>query len=282
VSRFAAAIIAGCLLTSFARAASLEEVIARRDADFAAGQPLVAHVVVALCDNQFQGIVPVPGSLGNGADPRSNLYWGALYGVRTYFRRSSQWTSLPVAPSTDPRVLDRVLFRREVSRDGKRGEVFLLAEAWNGRYMADAVRHFLEMNRGEHAESLRAGERRIEAGAMAHVTAFAGHNGLMDFAAPVLPRSPVRPAAHASVVLACLSDSYFGPLLREHSVPLLTTTGLMAPEAYTLDAALTAWFSGSTPEEVRRAAALAYARYQKTSERSALRLFRTPSTVRAP
>ena len=35
------------------------------------------HVVVALCDNENQGIVPVPEKLGNGKEPLTNLYWGA-------------------------------------------------------------------------------------------------------------------------------------------------------------------------------------------------------------
>ena len=34
------------------------------------------HVLVALCDNINQGIVPVPPQLGDGQDPRNNLYWG--------------------------------------------------------------------------------------------------------------------------------------------------------------------------------------------------------------
>lgn len=280
--RLLAAIILGCLQLGTARAATIEEVQQRRDADFAAGRPLVAHVIVALCDNEHQGIVPVPAALGDGARPSSNLYWGARYGVRTYFQRSAEWQALAVTPSTDARVLERALFRREIVRDGRRGDVFLLAEAWNGEHIAAAIGHFLEMNRGEHVETLRIAGREIEAGGLAHLTVFVGHDGLMDFDAPVLPRSPIRPAAHASVVLACMSDHFFAPLLREHSVPLLTTTGLMAPEAYTLDAALTAWFSGDAPDRVRDAAAQAYARYQKTSVQSALRLFRTPSTVRAP
>ena len=60
---------------------------ARIAADIAAGRPVVVHLVVALCDNKNQGIVPVPRSLGNGQDPRSNLYWGARFGVRGYFGR---------------------------------------------------------------------------------------------------------------------------------------------------------------------------------------------------
>lgn len=29
------------------------------------------HVYVALCDNVYQGIVPVPKAIGNGDDPRN-------------------------------------------------------------------------------------------------------------------------------------------------------------------------------------------------------------------
>ena len=61
--------------------------------------PMVAHVVVALCDNVNQGIVPVPKAIGDGRDPRTNLYWGARFGVRTYFRNTPGWRSVPV-PAT--------------------------------------------------------------------------------------------------------------------------------------------------------------------------------------
>jgi hypothetical protein len=36
--------------------------------------PLSVHVLVALCDNEHQGIVPVPKKLGNGSDIAGNLY----------------------------------------------------------------------------------------------------------------------------------------------------------------------------------------------------------------
>ena len=49
------------------------------------------YVVVALCDNVNQGIVPVPRTLGNGQDAGRNLYWGARYGVRTYFEKAAGW-----------------------------------------------------------------------------------------------------------------------------------------------------------------------------------------------
>lgn len=260
---------------SSAQAASLGDVVARLDADAAGGKPLVAHVVVALCDNEFQGIVPVPAKLGDGDAPQTNLYWGALYGVRSFFRNQPGWKPVSIPAASDSRVLDRVLFRREVIRNGKATPVLLVAEAWRGRDISDAIRHFLELNRGQHVERLRAGDLEFEAGGAAHVVAFVGHNGLMDFAAPELPEilGPVRP--HASVVLACMSDSYFGALLRMHSWPLITTSGLMAPEAYTLAAVLDSWFTGSEPGQVRQAAGRAYAKYQRISEKPAVRLFVT-------
>ena len=260
---------------SSAQAASLDEVVARLDADAAGGKPLVAHVVVALCDNEFQGIVPVPAKLGDGDAPQSNLYWGAMYGVRSFFRNQPGWKTVPIAPSSDSRVLDRVLFKSEVIRNGRTTPVLLVAEAWRGRNISDAIRHFLELNRGQHGERLRAGDLEFEAGGAAHVVAFVGHNGLMDFAAPVLPEIRTTVWPHASVVLACMSDSYFSVLLRQDSWPLITTSGLMAPEAYTLAAVLESWFSGSEPGQVRQAAGRAYAKYQRISEKPAVRLFVT-------
>src|SRR5438046_399170 len=49
------------------------------------------HIFVALCDNKYQGIVPVPAKIGNGADPNNNLYWGCGFGIQTYFQNSKEW-----------------------------------------------------------------------------------------------------------------------------------------------------------------------------------------------
>src|SRR5687767_4917473 len=163
MSRLASPLIAAFLFAATAQAGNVTAAMQRMEADFAAGRPLVAHVVVALADNEHQGIVPVPAALGNGADPRSNLYWGAMYGVRTYFRRSADWHSTPVTPANAAPVLDRVAFRRELIRDGRRGAAVIVAEAWRGDRIADAIRHFFELDRGR-VQSMRVGEKTIEAG----------------------------------------------------------------------------------------------------------------------
>ena len=75
----------------------------------------VIHVVVALCDNQYQGIVKVPAGIGNGQDARTNLYWGAGYGVKTHFNRSEEWIAQPASQATDTHILERAVWKHKDS-----------------------------------------------------------------------------------------------------------------------------------------------------------------------
>ena len=252
----------------------------RMSRDVAAGKPLVAHVVVALCDNKYQGIVPVPAHLGDGDDPKSNLYWGALYGVKTHFSRHDDWTRLPVGASKNPQVLDRAMFRSTIERNGEHVDAYLIAEAWRGREIRAATTRFLELVGGESSETdVVEGQEQnttIEAGGAAHVIAYVGHNGLMDFASPAVSEPEGAVGPRSSVVLACRSREYFSELISfKQSHSLLTTNGLMAPEAYTLEAAISAWFSGESPIATRDSAAAAYADYQKANQSWSRRLFAT-------
>jgi hypothetical protein len=77
-------------------------------------------------------------------------------------------------------------------------------------------------------------------------------------------------------MLACLSKRYFAePLRKTGARPLLWTTGLMAPEAYVLKAAIDGWMLNEDGEGVRTRAATAYNQYQRCGMNAALRLFST-------
>mgnify|MGYP006883467858 FL=1 len=77
-------------------------------------------------------------------------------------------------------------------------------------------------------------------------------------------------------MLACISKSYFAPYLKQTGAhPLLWTTGLMAPEAYTLEAAMNAWVNGDSHVVTRYKAAGAYNQYQKCGINGAKRLLVT-------
>lgn len=251
----------------------------RMDVDSRNRRPLVAHVVVALCDNEHQGIIPVPPELGNGDDARTNLYWGARYGVRTFLSNSKEWRLLSHIEPPREEILERIVLTRRVTRNDSTHTVYLVADAWRGRNIRDAISHFLEMSAGRRAESVafedygRALE--VEAGGAAHVVAYIGHNGLMEFSLPGPSEAQGAPSRSA-VVLAC----YSWPFFRDHLAAagahaLLLTTGLMAPEAYTLEAVISALFAGKEPSAVLESAAVAYDHYQHCGLAAARRLFRT-------
>src|SRR3954468_17590633 len=69
------------------------------------------HVFVALCDNDSQGIVPVPKKIGNGNDPDNNLYWGCGYGVRTFFKAAAEWKMVSKRKNVNGYILERCIFR---------------------------------------------------------------------------------------------------------------------------------------------------------------------------
>ena len=219
-------------------------------------RPLLIRVFVALCDNENQGIVPVKSSLGKGDDLKGNLYWGALYGVKTFFNKSDHWSlkSCVKKPFGGKNgVLERCIFEDQ----GYRAK--LVADAYRGAEIENAVADFLK---AAH-----------EPGG-ADMIVYVGHNGLMDFPTPKVSPAANKMKKPRAIILACKSREYFAPLLKKSAArPLLMTTGFMAPEAYTLDAALWTWLAGNNDLQVRQAAAEAYARYQKIDLPAAQRLF---------
>jgi hypothetical protein len=125
---------------------------------------------------------------------------------------------------------------------------------------------------GHGVSSLKVNGLDLSIGGAADLIAYCGHDGLMDFAPPPSAQ-PANARKRETVILACISKRYFsGPLKNTGAFPLLWTTGLMAPEAYTLDAALQGWVRNETPEQIRERAAQAYARWQKCGAGAARKL----------
>jgi hypothetical protein len=94
----------------------------------------------------------------------------------------------------------------------------------------------------------------------------------MDFQLQQFPRK--KNEVHRDVILlACASKQFFAePVRASGAYPLLWTTGLMAPEAYTLKSALDGWIGGESNEQIRDRAAGAYDKYQKCGFHAAHRL----------
>ena len=239
-----------------------------------AQEPLRAiHVFVALADNANQGIVPVPAKLGNGEDPARNLYWGAAGGVKTFFSRSAEWRLISCKLPTKSEVLERCVFRYRTRN------VYLIADAYRGREIQAAILDFLDSAAGLGREQIE-----IEDGGArttlairgdAQVVVYVGHDGLMDAPLPRIPQQKDQ-VTRKAIILACASKQYFSNALRlSGAYPLLWTTNLMAPEAYTLKSALDGWIVGENDQQIRDRAAAAYDHYQKCGIKAAQRLFVT-------
>jgi hypothetical protein len=234
-------------------------------------QPRVVHVFVALADNQHQGIVPVPAKLGNGEDPEHNLYWGSAYGVKTFISRSADWERMSCGKTPKPSILERCVFKN------RGANVYLVADAYRGSEIRQAILDFFDAAAGANPETVAlpspAHVPPLNAGGSSDLVAYVGHDGLMDFQLSQVAQKK-NEIHRDAIILACASKQFFAePLHASGARPLLWTTGLMAPEAYTLKAALDGWIGGETGEQVRDRAAAAYDKYQKCGLRAAHRLF---------
>ncbi|YCM43106.1 hypothetical protein V2O64_17500 [Verrucomicrobiaceae bacterium 227] len=227
---------------------------------FALSLPIFAaksvEVFVCLCDNEHQGIAKVGAKIGNGMDPAGNLYWGCDDGLSTYFKRSSKWKLTKTTKPKDSPILVTLNFTHHS------GKMTLIAHAYRGDRMEKCLEDFFTKSRDAGKDEL---------------IAFIGHNGMMD-SLPVIPGTAKEgDVASESIVLACLTESYFPKHLKAmNSKPLLLTKSLMYPGSFILHDALEIWLKGGSKNDMREAAAKAYAKNQKISVNSARTVFAEP------
>jgi len=223
------------------------------------------HILVALCDNENQGIVPVPERMGNGQDPNNNLYWGAAYGMKTYFKRSEEWKLLSLRKPNDT-ILERAIYKHETKN------YYLVADAYDGRYIKNTTEQFLKSCYGMVKDTVKIGDRTLGIAGNSKMLGYIGHDGLMEFEITT-PLKKADELERNVIILACVSKEYFAPYLAKANVnPLVWTTNLMAPEAYTIHDGLSGYVRGETNNQIRLRAAKAYAKYQKCGLKGAKRL----------
>jgi hypothetical protein len=237
----------------------------------ATAQDRIAHVFVALCDNQNQGIQPVPAKIGNGQDPVNNLYWGNSEGLAGWFGARKSWQRLHIVAKPEESVLERRVYRHVSLK------CLLVADAYDGACMNQCLSAFFGALAGKLAVRVPSETGEIDAGGAAHFVAFLGHNGLMERGVTP-PELKPGTLGKASVVLGCQSAAYFLPLLKPlEARPLLLTKQNMYPGAFLLEAALSGWLAGKEPSSIRVSVAAAYAQNQKISQKSALGVFWDPA-----
>jgi hypothetical protein len=227
------------------------------------------HVLVALCDNENQGIVKVPNAIGNGQDPKNNLYWGCGYGVKTFFKKQKDWKLIKTYDAPQAGIYERVIFKHVNSN------TYLIADAYDGAKMKETVADFLDYSAGLKKNTIKVDSLKLESAGGADLICFVGHNGLMDFDARNIPKNSDGIKRDAAI-FACVSKFYFKePIEYAGANPLIWTTGLMCPEAYTLHAMVNGWIRKDKPEVIREAVAQSYNKYHNCGIKGARNLFVT-------
>ncbi len=211
------------------------------------------EVLVCLCDNEHQAIAKVGKAIGNGMDPPGNLYWGCSDGLSSYFKKSKKWKLTSTQKPKEGPILETLTFKHHS------GKATLVAHAYRGDRMAKCLEDFFLKTRDAGKDEL---------------VAFIGHNGMMDNLITLPKAAPEGDEASESIILGCLTQSYFTkPLKTMNSEPLLMTKSLMYPGAFILHDALEIWLKNGSKKEIREAAARAYAKNQKISVRGAQTVF---------
>ncbi len=227
----------------------------------------VIHIVVALCDNTYQGIVPVPSKIGNGQDPATNLYWGCGYGIKSFLPKKD-W-KLIQSQYIDTLLLERCIFYHSSSN------AYIIADAYNGKYIATSIEQFLKYAAFQDSLKISFPKITLEAGGAADLVVYVGHDGLMDFDVPTPERTQWE-SSKPVMVFACISREYFSPHLKKlNSILVVGSTGLMSAEAYTAEAAIKAWCNNEDNKSIANKAAIAYHTYQKCGLKAAQRLLIT-------
>jgi hypothetical protein len=223
------------------------------------------HIFVALCDNKYQGIVPVPAKIGNGQDPANNLYWGCGYGIRTFFKNSKEWKLIKTR-KINSIILERLVFKHKTKN------YYLVADAYDGEYIKECTEAFLRSSSGLLKDTIQVDKTIIGISGNSKLITYIGHDGLMDFQLSEKFKN-IDNIKRDVIILACYSKSYFSPHLKTANInPIIWTSGLMCPEAYTIHDAIIGYVNNETNEGIRNRAAAAYSTYQKCSVKAAKKL----------
>ena len=161
------------------------------------------HVFVALCDNEHQGIVPVPERIGNGKDPKQNLYWGAGYGVKNFLKvKTNDWTFIKNLDPKNDTILERSLFKHNTE------SIYLLADAYDGEFIKTCTQDLLKSANGQKPLNILQQDYLLGFGGCFDLAAYVGHDGLMEFDISISYQEKPKPAKDL-IIFACSSQYFF-------------------------------------------------------------------------
>lgn len=233
-------------------------------------EALVVHVFVALYGYNYTDYENKR-SWEDGANPKTNLYWGAGYGVKTYFTKYDNWELVLEQKNLSDTVLERLVFTKTFSNGAL---VYLIADAYIGYEMETCLKNYFSALSEENLDSVVLENMRIAANGNADLIVFNGHNGLMDYL--LEPNEQKCSKLKETAVIACYSGEYFMDYFKKyHTYPLITTKGLIPAEAYILASIIESWAMLKTGKEIRESIIAKYSVIHQCPESEIQWLFAT-------
>jgi hypothetical protein len=169
--------------------------------------------------------------------------------------------------------LQRIVFKKRYVNGVN---VFIVADAYRGDAMKKCMRDFITSVAGLKKENLKIDSTLLlPIYSNADLIVFNGHDGLMDDTMKIYRNNDKQ--VRECALIACYSYSYFeNHIVWANAYPLITTNGLLAPEAYALGGLIDKWAVLGSGQEIRTAVATAYlGKHPSSSIGACLGLFRT-------
>jgi len=233
---------------------------------------LTATVHVALFDQHRAGR---PRPLADGNNPKTNLYWGALFGIETHFANAAGWRRAYTDNGDGAGIIRRVVFQRRAEPTvawrargvTKSFDVYVLANAWPSSRIVDSMEQPLRDALCGEVVALPVDGRTLQFAGASAVVGYVGQNHMLDeYWDPFAALGDCSSERQVGVFYLCPRSAVVlhKPVVNHGLYSVLFTRSAVTPEAYLVDGMFKALLSGELGDGFVADAAAEYARYQKS------------------
>ena len=214
-------------------------------------------------------------AFSDGNNPRTNMYWGALFGMETHFANAAGWRRVYTDNGDGKRIIRRVVFHRRATptpdwRDrgvGREFDVYVLANAWPSSRLVEAMEQPIREAVCGDANTINVEGLTLAFGGDSALVGYVGQNHMLDgYWDPFARLNGCTPERQLGVFYICPRSAVVlhAPVVERGLYSVLFTRSTVMPEAYLVDGMLKALLSGRLGDNFISDAAAEYARYQKS------------------
>lgn len=210
----------------------------------------------------------------NGSNHRTNLCWGALYGVETHMANAADWRRCYTDSGDGNSIIRRVVFHRRVVPTDKwlalgvvePFDVYVLACAWPASRVHEAMNAPIRDAATAQPLFIDIDGLQIGFGGASAITGYLGPNAMnQGYWDPLNGLVMAARREQIGLFYICSMSAVYlhDTLVKRGFYPVLFAREPIVPEAYLLDGMLKALLQGDLDNGFVESAAAHYAKYQK-------------------